>query len=377
MTTYASPVTVLVIHWGQSGAGPRLAHGMARALREVSDVDVAFSYASNADNASASQDLDVPQHSIRTYRSKLGVITGLPRLVVGVIGLRRFIRSHKIDVVVSPMFSIWQSLAVHVALPRSVLYLASVHDAVAHPGDGSMAWAVATRLDRSRADGFIVYSEAVEAQLIESGVAKPIWRTIHPVFAREDSPSAVRGGPVRVIGMFGRMLPYKGLDIFADAIRILRERGFEVDAPVVGDGPALGTLSPELRQQIRSVPGWVDDGQVNEVVASFDVLALPYIEASQSGVLAVALAEGVPTVVTPVGGLVEQVEQTSAGLLASEVTSEAFADALESLIRDPAKYECLSAAAKAAADGAFSWARVGRDVLNATHEVRMHERAAR
>jgi glycosyltransferase involved in cell wall biosynthesis len=115
-------------------------------------------------------------------------------------------------------------------------------------------------------------------------------------------PPFAHGGLPRLL-CFGRLLPYKGLDLLASAARELH--GCELR--VVGSGPE----SPELAS-LRELPGvtvenrWVPESEIGALIAWADLLVLPYREASQSGVAPAATAAGRYVVSTRVGGLVEQ-----------------------------------------------------------------------
>jgi glycosyltransferase involved in cell wall biosynthesis len=52
---------------------------------------------------------------------------------------------------------------------------------------------------------------------------------------------------------------------------------------------------------------WLTETEFNELVSSSLVVILPYVSASQSGIIAKALAHGVPVVATDVGGIKEQI----------------------------------------------------------------------
>jgi glycosyltransferase involved in cell wall biosynthesis len=61
---------------------------------------------------------------------------------------------------------------------------------------------------------------------------------------------------------------------------------------------------------------WVAEADIPGLIAQADALVLPYREASQSGVIPIAHAMGVPVVAMPAGGLSEQVanqNRTDAG----------------------------------------------------------------
>jgi glycosyltransferase involved in cell wall biosynthesis len=67
-------------------------------------------------------------------------------------------------------------------------------------------------------------------------------------------------------------------------------------------------------------------------------MVLPYLEASQSGVIAAAYGAHLPVVATPVGGLTEQVADGRTGLLAKGATAKDIADAIRKLIETPGLY---------------------------------------
>lgn len=356
---------VLVIHWGSSGAGPRLMRSLAAELAEFKDLEVHLSYVSDTETSARLDDLALPSLKIRTYSSRAGLILGLPRMALYALKLRGRIRRDSISVVISPMSSIWQALALPLILGRATRYISSIHDANPHPGEGHWLSNWCQKIEMWRADVLLVFSGTVEAALRKRGTGgAQILRTVHPIFAGEILPSQAgrTAGDVWKIGFFGRILPYKGLGMFTEAIRILLERGYKVDGVVWGDGDLDHGDQQEDNRHISWNLGWVPETQVNAIVASFDILALPYIEASQSGVLAVAMAERVPAVATPVGGLIEQIESTGSGVLSEEISAESFAEALVTLIEDSRLYRSCQDAAEKAAATTHSWRRVADDV---------------
>jgi glycosyltransferase involved in cell wall biosynthesis len=107
---------------------------------------------------------------------------------------------------------------------------------------------------------------------------------------------------------FGRLLPYKGLDLLAAAWRLLPAGAAELR--VVGSGPE----SPAL-DALRALPAvtvenrWVPEAEVGALFGWADAVVLSHTEASQSGVAAAARAAGRWIVGTGVGGLAEQLRE--------------------------------------------------------------------
>ena len=111
---------------------------------------------------------------------------------------------------------------------------------------------------------------------------------------------------------FGRLRTYKGLDLLAEALRLLGPRP-DMEVWVVGRGPESTALAA-----LRALPGvkvenrWVPECEVSAILNWADIVVMPYREASQSGIPPTALAAGRRVVATRVGGLPEQLEDRAA-----------------------------------------------------------------
>jgi glycosyltransferase involved in cell wall biosynthesis len=153
--------------------------------------------------------------------------------------------------------------------------------------------------------------------------------------------------------LVGRLQEYKGVETFLEVARTWS--GPRAEFIVAGDGPGgdLAANEPAVSAQV----GWIDVDRFEDVIAGLHVLVLPYTEASQSGLVAWAMATGVPVVSTPVGGLREQVEVGRIGVVAHDISPQAVAEAIKGLVTDGALYRQLSEEGLAASDE-LSWDRL-------------------
>jgi glycosyltransferase involved in cell wall biosynthesis len=191
------------------------------------------------------------------------------------------------------------------------------------------------------AHGTIVFSEADRATLRRKGIDAIVSPLIQLV---PDSPAsetwrATWGVGSRPVVLFaGQLRPDKGLDRLIDALRAIPDPPL---LAVVGeDKGALGSCMAFAENAGVAVHWSVGFQPLEHFVGAIraaDVVVCPYVRASQSGVLSIAAALGVPTVATAVGGLAEAADEA--------VGSDDLADlvrAIESALRRPRAPQGLS-----------------------------------
>ncbi|CAN5491666.1 hypothetical protein BH20ACT15_BH20ACT15_09550 [soil metagenome] len=168
-------------------------------------------------------------------------------------------------------------------------------------------------------------------------------------------------GPV--ILSFGLIRPYKGTDVLLEAFARMREDAevWVVGRPMVPMEP-LRALADAAPGRVRFVDRFVPDSQIPALMRRADVVALPYRNIEQSGVLYTALAFGRPLVLSAIGGFPE-VAELGAAHTVPPGDPAALAAALDELLADPSERARLGQSALAAAEGHYSWDEIGRRTL--------------
>ncbi len=141
--------------------------------------------------------------------------------------------------------------------------------------------------------------------------------------------------PVR-IGIVARLSPEKNHLALIKACRILQGQAIPFQLVIVGDGPLRQSLESEvaklgLERQV-SFLGVRHD--IADILKTFDIFALSSHTEGISLTLLEAMASGLPTVATRVGGNSEVVEDGKTGFLVPPDSPEDLADKLKSLIDD-------------------------------------------
>jgi glycosyltransferase involved in cell wall biosynthesis len=332
--------------------------------------ELALSISAQSDLAPDTLALGLPCDLVPTYASALGFIAGFPRIP----GLRRRLVdqavAHQADAVISVMTHLWTPLIAPGLARAGIAYLPIVHDAAPHPGDPAALWAWRLQRELGAARLAITLSDAVDraVRAAQPGLATRRMRLGAHMPAPPPASKAPRAdGPVRLL-MFGRLRAYKGLDLLRDAYRQLPPGAFTLR--VVGDGPAA-QLAPGLAELpgVTLEPRWVAEADIPGLMAEADVLVLPYLEASQSGVIPMAHALGLPVVATPAGGLAEQIRPDLDGLVAGAISADALAVALARLT-EPGLLGRLSAGARATGSALTDWSSQAEVILAASVEAR-------
>lgn len=309
-------MNILVWQWGRRGAGPRFAACLAEALRAQPGTKVTLSLCRDAEIMAGANPpaCDLP---VRTYRGTLSLLLRMAAAPLALIPLLIRLRRLVPDVAICAMPGPLDLLMLAALRLCRARVLVVVHDADPHPGDGFPGQMLLQRSLCRCAGGLIVLCGHVARRLRQQGIAalgQPLIPFQHPPFGFGVPSNRRAPGPLRLL-CFGRLLPYKGLDLLAAALCRLPP-GAPFELRIVGQGSEsveLGTL--------RNCPGvtvenrWVPEAEIGPLLAWSDAVILPYREASQSGVAAAALAAGRPVIATRVGGLVEQLAATPSAIL--------------------------------------------------------------
>ena len=238
-----------------------------------------------------------------------------------------------------------------------------------------------TRLALRQGHGFIAQSDQVRRDLLRVLPDTPADRIVtspHPVYdfgvpgrARrtQDEARAALGLPAaaRVVLCFGFIKPYKGVVHLIDAAAPLqREFGDGVRVLIVGD--IYGDPQPyrdriaasPARGIIELVDGFVPDDTVEDYFVAADLVVLPYVSATQSGIVQIAYNYERPVVTTDVGGLPEVVRDGETGYVVPPADPQALAAAVTRFFREDRAADFAAAVAREKAK--YSWDRMAEAV---------------
>jgi glycosyltransferase involved in cell wall biosynthesis len=170
---------------------------------------------------------------------------------------------------------------------------------------------------------------------------------------------------------FGSIWEYKGLRYLMEAEPYLSDALKEFKITIAGKGEDLARYKRYMinSEHYEIIDSFIPDERVAELFQKASVVVLPYVDASQSGVVPLAFAFGKPVVVTRVGSIPEAVDQGENGFIVEPRDSRALAEAIITILRDPTLKRTMSENARSKADTELSWSRVAGMHLDAYVET--------
>ncbi|MGW1679716.1 glycosyltransferase family 4 protein [Saccharopolyspora sp. NPDC002376] len=269
--------------------------------------------------------------------------------------------------------------------PRRMPKVVTVHDVTPHPGDGTKVPGghLSLRVQQNSIDRFITHSSALRRDLVRTwrtpadrvavvqhGELGSLYRRLPGHRFEVDDAHPEQGGVL----FFGRVWPYKGLDRLVEAMNRLAATRPGLTLTIAGRGEALDRYCARARPPLRLevFDRFIEKHEVPGLFGQAAVVCLPYLEASQSGVQALACGLGVPVVATSVGGLSTAVVDGGDGLLVPPDDISALTAALARLLDDRELRSRLATGTRARCESDLNWDSIAEQTLE-VHDRALHD----
>jgi len=193
------------------------------------------------------------------------------------------------------------------------------------------------RLTLSRGHHFLVQSKEDEEKLLSLLPDADYKRIVHPTYnafkfeeiTKEEAREWVGLKPDdKVLLFFGFVREYKGLMYLIKAIPAVLEKLPEIKLMVVGD---FFTEKKKYVDEVENLgiqnsvlifDDYVPDKEVGKFFFASDLVVLPYVSATQSGIVQIAYGFEKPVIATSVGGLPEVIDDNRTGFLVPPTDSD-------------------------------------------------------
>lgn len=257
------------------------------------------------------------------------------------------------------------------------------HDPAPHAGERMLVklnWSFARSLLEPISSKIIVHGKNLREILLSRGIpGEKISVIPHGDYSyytqwRDESIDS----NTETILFFGSIKEYKGLDYLIKAIPAVCSHCPKTKVIIAGGGDFSKYEAMEEYQRYRSVfevhNDYIPDEAVAPLFQRATVVVLPYIDASQSGIIPVAYAFKKPVIVTDVGSIAEVVEQGKTGVIIPPKDEKALADAVITLLSNTQARDEMGQNAYTFMKENLSWVTIAKKMHAVYHEVTSRER---
>jgi glycosyltransferase involved in cell wall biosynthesis len=204
---------------------------------------------------------------------------------------------------------------------------------------------------RRRAGHLLVHGQRYQAELVSAGLppSRVTYTPLTHLFVSHERQRALEQSPpdagYEPWALFiGRLEEYKGLDVLVEAARRLEGRlakkrarcsSDRVRVVMAGPGHLERYVHGPLPPNVELRAGLAGDDEAVEWFRRCGLVVLPYVEASQSALVAAAYFFRKPVVVSRVGALPEYVVEGETGWVVPPGDPQALAEVLAAALADP------------------------------------------
>lgn len=357
---------VASIYLGRKGGGALYAYEMTKAISDKANVlYVVSKQAENIETIRTCAAGKFKLHEVNTY-------TGMISIIFSTLNITKFFRLWRVihdfdpDVIYYPMDHSWTVLLN--IMFRRYKRVMTIHDVDAHLGEGHLIKEIMSKITLKLCDQFIILSRIFLENMADRGVdLNDVTVIPHGIFDLYKTRAGNQSEKVfqKRLLFFGRMYEYKGIGVLLRAFKLIKEREPEATLLVVGSGD----MTPYERDLddlsgVEVVNRWIADEEVEDFFAEGDILVVPYIDASQSGVILTAYGFSMPVISSDTGGLSEQVVEGKSGVLVEPGNVEALANACVQMLGNPKQVKKMGDFAYAYAKNTYNWDTLSSQLLD-------------
>lgn len=189
------------------------------------------------------------------------------------------------------------------------------------------------------ADFFILLSEKVKGDLLLINPGAEYKVLPHPVYSnfgmpvsKDEARQKLKLTDKNLILFFGFIRDYKGLDVLLKSMALLKEE--KISLIVAGEFYSnsqfyLNLINElKIKDRVYLFTDFIPTSDVKYYFSASDAVILPYKDATQSGIVQIAMNFRKPVIATNVGGLGDVVLNNRTGFVVEEKNPEALAEAI-------------------------------------------------
>lgn len=245
------------------------------------------------------------------------------------------------DYIISTVFANWSTFFLPIFNAKK--RIAICHDPLPHSGEKKLNAYLAKRYYKAN-DKLIVLTKRFITPAAkrynkknEDIIAIPHGRmSSYSVLSNPEKKQKYEENNINFV-FFGRIEKYKGLGVLGEAYKIIADNNMNITLTIAGNGDF--SEFEELYQdlpKVHLINRYIDDDEVGGLFDGPNVVTvIPYIDATQSGIISIAFEYGTPIIASDTGGLREQLDEGKIGLMFEAGNPDELAKKMQIIIDNP------------------------------------------
>jgi len=245
--------------------------------------------------------------------------------------------------------------------------VATLHDIKPHPGEETLLTRFNMWMIRKFSDKAIVHSNTLKQLL------RKTYNYYRPIYVIKHGNFNILRGYTKIkeeknwILFFGRIWEYKGLRYLIKAEPLIRKKIRDFKIVIAGRGENFDKYLRLIknRDNFLIFNEFITEKRLTELFQKSSIVVLPYIEASQSGIIPVAYQFKKPVISTDVGALSDVIAHNKTGLLIKPKNVKQLADAIIYLLQRPMLRKKMGLEGYRFAQKELSWEKIAKKTIEA------------
>jgi len=290
-------------------------------------------------------------------------------LVTRLFNFLKTIRKENPDVIhFQNAYSFWAS-AFLPFLARKYKIITTLHDVEPHLGYKRLDKMVARSFHLRYSHCFIVHCEKEKEKLVALGIKKKIYTIPHGDYSFFTRYSKKNVEERDAVLFFGNTAPYKGLEYLLKAMPLITKKLPNAKIIIAGKGDLKRYAKLITPSNIEVYNKFIPNEEVAELFQMAKVIALPYIEATQSGIIPIAYAFKKPVVTTSVGCIPDIVDNERTGIIVPPKDVNALAEAIIKLLKNDELRREMGKNAYIKMKEELSWDKIAEKTITVYNEA--------
>lgn len=359
---------ISIVFLGSTGAGPVYSFEFAKALLKHADCEIQLIISKeveNIDNWKNEFDgQNVDFNIIETYKHT-SLAVGLSFFQFWKTNkLVKLIKKYHPDFVFFPFGLTWSPI-VFPQISKFTNIVTTLHDPHPHDVTHNLLIRILNRFSskaQKKVDGIVILNKT-DYDYVKKTYNKDIAVIPHASFDYYAKTTDNESKKItKTIGFIGRIEPYKGLDLLVESFVLNPDSSLKMLIAGSGKIDDDTKLKIDGDKRIILYNRYIEENEFPSLFKKIDFLVLPYKRASQSGVIPMSFAFGVPVIATNVGALSEQIPEGTGVIVSPD--KDSISEAINYMYKDASIITEMGKKAKKYSDENMTWSQSAELLLS-------------